>query len=390
MRVKQIAYKILGRNTIPGAKRILNKFRTGKKDIVCSLPMKSISLGYHTACGYYDWNPQQGDILLCYTADKNMSAADIYVYNLLNDKEIKLATTNVVNWQQGSRLRYIDLNAFIYNDYMDNSYCSIEVTERGSKQHRYPIYDVHSGVGVSLDFNRLGHLRPGYGYTKKPLVSIKKDDVALFVFSLQNDEVLYEVTFEKIIECIGKEVDLQKCYINHVSFSPSGTKFMFFFVEIEAKRHMCYLCIYENGTIRCIERERSSSHYTWKDDNTLLITSYDTQHRCGYYIYDLQNESVVALMPDKLNCDGHPTYVDDNLILSDTYPDKAGYQKILLICTDDQTVKTIAEIYSTALHIGVERCDLHPRYLKVANKVCVDADVHGKRKIYIVGMESVR
>ncbi len=387
MNLKNIVYLLVGRNTITRAKRVYYKYRSRKKDIECNSSYKVISHGYHTCCGYYDWDPFSHGKLLFYTADRKMSSAEIFTYSFYDEEYKRISTANVVNWQQGSRLRYLNFDRIIFNDFIDDEYCSVEYLNSNRKIHKYPIYDANSEIGISLDFNRLGYLRPGYGYTRKPMKQIGENDCAIRVFSMSDDSEIFSITYGHLIGCIGKNVILQNCYVNHISLSPSGNKFMFFFVEIERNRHMCYLCVCENNKLTCLEKERSASHYTWKNDNELLVTTYDEHHKCGYFLYNLLEKTRVQLLSNSLLYDGHPTYINDYLILSDTYPDKTGHQKLLLINTNTNNIETLAEIYSTIKHIGVCRCDLHPRFLKSVQKACIDADIDGRRKIYIIDIE---
>ena len=95
-------------------------------------------------------------------------------------------------------------------------------------------------------------------------------------------------------------------------------------------------------------------------------------------------------MADKLIKDGHPTYINDDCIITDTYPDKAGFQEILFVDITRGRIQQCVSIYSTSKHLGVERCDLHPRIAKDNKKVIFDADVDGHRRIYTFDIEEIK
>ena len=65
-----------------------------------------------------------------------------------------------------------------------------------------------------------------------------------------------------------------------------------------------------------------------------------------------------------------------------TYPDAAGFQRILLVDIANERINECVSIYSSAKHVGVERCDLHPRISKETNEVYFDADIDGHRRVY--------
>ena len=47
-------------------------------------------------------------------------------------------------------------------------------------------------------------------------------------------------------------------------------------------------------------------------------------------------------------------------------------------------------IYSSAKHLGEKRCDLHPRVSLNSGKVYFDADIDGKRRIYVFKLEDIQ
>ena len=75
------------------------------------------------------------------------------------------------------------------------------------------------------------------------------------------------------------------------------------------------------------------SHYTWLDDNKVLAYLSMHDNEDAYYVINVNNLNYTK--PKNLNTiangDGHPTLIDENNIITDTYPDRYGYQKFLCI-----------------------------------------------------------
>lgn len=365
--------------------RVIRFKLSGKKKILCKYPISVISHGFHSSCGYYDFNPILDGKLAFFSTDRKYKTASNYLFDIDSGKTTLIGNSKLVNWQQGNRLRWIKKSKLIYNDFINDHYVSIEDDVGKSLIHYLPVYDSRENVAISIDFNRLGYLRPGYGYTKFPFEKgITENSIAITIFDLNNDSIIRQIKYGDIVKAFDRKFNLDKCYVNHICISRSPNTFLFFFIEIIEKNHQCNLCLYNNGTISIIEDELSASHYAWKNEYEILFTAYNKNNECGYYLYNTHTGKKERILPDILIRDGHPTFIDDNVFISDTYPDDEGFQTVFMV---DQCVKKIdvlASIYSTSKHIGVKRCDLHPRYDSESGSVILDADIDGKRRIYII------
>ena len=383
--LKRAVYRVIGESTLYRGKRVLRKWLSGRKNVDTALAYRTISVGHHTSCGYYDWDPVRDGTLLLTASDKRLRKATVCGVDLATLETRPMAETVAVNWQQGCRLRWVAENRLLYNDFQGGQYVCVEVADGEERVHPYPVYDATAEVAVSLDFERLGRLRPGYGYTLRgDHAAIGPETAAMRVYRVRDDALLAEIPYRALMDALALSVKLDACYVNHVSFSPDGSQFLFFFVEIVGGRHLCRMGVYrmESGKIAFAETALSVSHYTWKDAHTILATAYDDRRRCGYYLYTLPGMSRETVMPDKLKQDGHPTYINPGQFITDTYPDAAGYQELRLVTPERDEVRVLARLYSTARHLGENRCDLHPRYSARAQAVFVDADIRGRRKVY--------
>ncbi len=386
---KKIVKKFIGEYTLSSIKRVICKIRSGKETIITKYPLRVISEGKHTSCGYYDHTPVCSNKLLYISTDSNMKT----VFNHCLDFETCCQTytvSNIANWQQGNRLFWIEKDRYIYNDFEKGAYVSKEINRGETMTHPWPVYDANGQIAVSLDFSRLGSLRPGYGYSELPPTDITENAIAMSIYRLDSEAKICDITYRNLLDALKEKVILSRCYINHISISPKGDRVLFFFIEKKETFHMCYLGIWDSGKIRFLERELSASHYTWKDNDTILTTSYDAQRNCGYYLYHVSACTRKDVLRDVLIEDGHPTYISEKLFLTDTYPDSAGYQRIKLVNLETGEVETLLEIYSSAKHMGVKRCDLHPRYDSEHEKIYFDANTDGWRRLYLLNLEGHR
>lgn len=385
--LRRMVYRVCGPNIGNQVRRVILFAKSGKKKVNSSVNLSVLGDGYHTSCGYYDFDPVMEGMLAYLTLDRAATKATVWKKDLKTGQKERIENGQIANWQQGNRVRWKDRGTIIFNSIEDGRYVAVESRNGSRRVHPYPVYDVKNNLAVSLDFTRLGWMRPGYGYTLFPMDEITEQSMAVAVYNMDTDQAEQIITYADMLSALGRKVRLENCYINHLCFSPSGDKFLFFFIEIQGNRHMCYLAVCQGGKVEILDRELSASHYTWKNDNVILATSYDEKRNCGYYLYDLVQKNRTQVMPQLLNKDGHPTYINESLVVTDTYPDKEGFQHILLVDCQKETVKDCVAIYSTAKHMGVERCDLHPRFAKETNEVYFDADVDGHRRLYSFRIE---
>lgn len=89
-------------------------------------------------------------------------------------------------------------------------------------------------------------------------------------------------------------------------------------------------------------------------------------------------------MPDKLTVDGHPTIISKDIMITDTYPNNEGFQKVLKVDFNENNIDVIADLYSTAKYLGERRTDLHPRVDLENKRVAIDSNVNGRRKVCIL------
>lgn len=344
--------------------------------------------------GYYDISPYNiSDDTLIYHRRLDDNTVDICRYDLHKRQEEKVANSRAWNWQQGSRLRWIDENIVSFNDYIDGKYVNrmINIWSKEELIIDKPLYDIspNKEIGLSLNFERLGYLRPGYGYRCKNTPATHFNNQGIDIISIKDNSVRVSIDLPRIHKLMKSKVSLDNCYINHLSFSPDSKSFLFFFIEIIDGYHKASLVVYdmEKACFTVLEDEMKVSHYVWSDNKNILCSAYSSPGDCKYYIYNISESSKEIVLPSLLPVDGHPSYLTKDTILTDTYPDANGYQKLYTVNLKSSQEKELLKIYSIPVLTGERRTDLHPRINHSRSKVCIDACVKKNRKIYEITLD---
>lgn len=370
-----------------------------KKTIITNLNYSILKTGYkHTFFGYYDkipFNISNSKILAMATNhDETMiSPQDAVVgyFDRASGELIEIDTTTTWCWQQGCRLMWWDENCVIYNKVVDADYGSIvfDIEKKQTiKQYNFPIYDKTSDnkYALSLNFSRLHHFRPGYGYvnflTDGDKVKIQEND-GVFLCDLNNNTKKLIISLKNIVE---KDFDERMIdayhYINHLKFSPDNKHFIFYHIwNKNNKRYTrAMFANLEGDILKVFDNNTFLSHYAFKNKDELLIFTKSNQN--GYHLYNFENEIVKIFSPN-LQEDGHPSFVSDYLILTDTYPSRFAREQRLII-TDKERFKVIGKFYAPLKYKGEFRCDLHPRLSSDKKFMAIDVPFFDGRKLIVL------
>lgn len=363
----------------------------------------------HTFFGYYDITPFSGNdqrllAMVTASADHDASAKhDIRVgYFNLEDRDqfVEVGQTATWCWQMGCRLQWYpkDPNRLIfYNTLVENQYGAVvqDINKKNiEKQFNWPIYaiDGDGNIGLSVNFSRLQRLRPGYGYRNLPdnhIAQTSPDNDGIWRIDLEDGsgDLIIDLSRLANFEPLPTMANAQH-YVNHLEFNPSGNRFMFFHLwAVDGKRYNRLMTSDVNGKNLCVlEREGTSSHYAWKSETELLATVHYPKNGVRYNLYTdgIGLKNVVG--KDLLTKDGHPSYSPEgDLLLSDSYPDKFREQHVLLLAKEDKLVD-LKSFYSPLQFRGEIRCDLHPRWNRSGNRICVDTTKSGLRELVLIDL----
>ena len=385
----------------------------------------------HHFFGYYDKCPwdKSGQYLLAMEIDfcdrqpKPGEELTIGMVHLKDDdRYIPLDKTTAWCWQQGTMLQWLgspprqpnkpipdkkddptppadspDMEV-VYNSVKDKEYVAIirHVQSGKTRILPKPIYALSNDgkQAVTLPFDRLHRLRPGYGYCALP--EKHADDPApekygISWMSMTTGKHELVVPIAKL--AANKPDDRFRNahhWVNHLQFNPSGTRFLFLhrWRLLEKPWYTrLYTCKPDGTDLRLISDTGMVSHFDWRDDDTILAWSRTKDHGDRFYLFDInRGDSEPKVVGDGiLTRDGHCSYSPDRRwILNDTYPDAKRLQTLMLF-----NPKTNRRIDLNQFHLppkltGPFRCDLHPRWNRDGTKVCIDSGHEETRQVYVL------
>ena len=346
------------------------KFSTQRPYELYSIPGQNLFFGYYDLPQY---NPDRTKLLAhAISPDANPSRESARLLWIdPADKSIHpFATTRAWCWQQGARLRWhpTQPDTVLFNEFDGTDYhtCQIDLATSRRTRVSKALYDVDSAFrfGLGLDFDRLQRLRPGYGYSCKPDASAK---------DLAPDNGIFRVDFASGREtplfslrdlAHGLDTPSQQHYLNHISISPGGIRFMFFHLwtaSATSPWHMRFYVANTDGSgLTLLEDDVRISHYCWVDDDHLLATRRVEGKTFQHVLYNLADGTQVVNVSPEINVDGHPSPLGNGFI-TDTYPKRDLMQYVYLSDFAGTWAKEILRLYADPLRYGETRCDLHPR-----------------------------
>jgi hypothetical protein len=361
-----------------------------------------------TFFGYYDKSPinESNHFIIFHSTNiktKNKptpNPINIVLYDCTEKEILTKLTSNAYNWQQGSKLQWINKNKFIFNDYnrKTNNYCAriIDINEPDSEQAiDFPIYDVHSDFALSLNFDRLNLLRPDYGYRNRCVnyKDLSNYDDGIFYIELENNTSRLIISIDEVINLHFKEnMKNAKHWFNHIMISPNGDKFMFLHRWLVGNRKFDSLIVsdIDGANVSVLADDDMVSHCSWYGNNKIISYMRDMVLGDKYFLIDLGLKTKTILgkgVLDKFG-DGHPSVIND-LLLFDTYPNKARMKELFLFYMRENRLVEVGEFYESMKFSGETRCDLHPRFSNCGSYIFIDSVHSGKRKLYRISLDKV-
>ena len=125
---------------------------------------------------------------------------------------------------------------------------------------------------------------------------------------------------------------------------------------------------------------------TLQEYGMLVQQFLDRHHQeAGHILED--NSSMMApvglkILPEDGHCSFRPG--NENCFLADTYPNNNSRQQLLAYNMNNDNMLILGDFYSPSTHAGKGyRCDLHPRWSRCGNYVCIDSLQNGTRQMYV-------
>lgn len=378
-------------------------------------PLHQVTFGpRHHFFGYYEkppWNAS-GRLLLAHEADFNDRPPDpndsVTVGTLClddNNRFTALGKTQAWNWQQGAMLQWHPANPdqwFLHNDRHKGRFMGILRDTEGTELKRYeqPIYAVtpDGRYAYSLNFARLHRYRPGYGYAggTDPWADDphpEADGIHRLDLSTGDSELI--VSLHQLAHTNPRQ-DMRGMFhwVNHIQVAPDGSRFAFFHIWRVGEtgwRVRLYTADPDGSHLNCLLDTNFISHYDWLDNQKIMIWARELDTRGNFFLCDDSDNSRRIIGEGVLNEDGHCTFSPNrHWVLNDTYPDTHGLRTLMLYRWRDSKRIDLARLYSPKERWwGEIRCDLHPRWNRPGNQICIDSVHTGERQMYVIDVSSI-
>lgn len=362
----------------------------------------------HHFFGYYDkspWNASQS-LLLAHESDFNDRAPEagdtVRIGTVQADEKrfMPLAETPAWNWQQGAMLAWFPGGAehtLVHNDRRNGTAIGVLRDISGTELRCYdrPIFALapDGKLAWSLNFARLATHRPGYGYAgiRDPWADeLQPSADGIHQIELETGRSNLVVSTAELAQQDPTPAMVgQYHWLNHIQPSPKGTRIAFFHLWREGKQGWgvrLYVCAPDgSGLFRALDTGRIS-HYEWYDEDRLLI--WARRHEGGerFLLVDVRDGSYSTFAEGVLTEDGHDSFSPDRRwVLNDTYPDRHDMRTLMLVRWPEGKRIDIARVYSPkSKWWGEIRCDMHPRWSRDGQQVCIDSVHDGTRQMYVL------
>ena len=401
-------YPKLKRQVKKAYQRINYLFYKKNTSFICSYPIQKISYNREESFfGYYDKSPMSENSQhiifhssIFQTSNKPEPGRNlnIILLNTKDNKFHKIGETSAWNWQQGSRLQWIDSNRFVFNDFdrNKNEYVAriFNVEENNFENDLdFPVNDVFNDMSISLNYDRLTLLSPDYGYfassVKKydELPPLSEDGIYKTTISKNKTTLLY--SFESIIHTHYNDSMKQAQHqVNHIMISPDGSRFIFIhrWFSKGIKYHGLMVAGSDGSSLKCLIDNVMISHCTWKE-NEEIICYMEYKGMAGYHKIDLNTNKIYPLTINNkvVIGDGHPN-VFNGLMVFDSYPDKRRMKDLYLFDLQTKKAEKVGEFFEPFKYYEDTRCDLHPCWSYNGKQIFINSAHEGQRFLYQIDL----
>lgn len=337
--------------------------------------------------GYYDISPfnfSEDSIVVHGQKEQSSESVDILIYSLKNKCFKILGSTYAWTYQQGSRLMWFDNNIIIFNSYEkdETRYFSILLNVVTGEEERipYPIQVLYKNkYFLSINYYHLFQTGTEYGYKYED--NNNKDTLIRYDLSTREAKtILFLRDCER--KLTKNYCSPERHHFNHFLISPSGESFIFIFRFYSNGRRVDNLMYYSftKRQLQILIEDEVISHCTWRNEKEFLVWA-KINSKEGYFLYNIIDNNFKLLY--ETGYDGHPTFISESKIITDTYPDRIFRQSLYVLDLDSMEKKILHEQKHPSIYSPDSRCDLHPSLSPLKKLYQIDIIDDSRRKIIV-------
>lgn len=329
----------------------------------------------------------------------------------------KLGESRAWGWQQGCMLQWIpgSRSEIIFNDREGDRYVSRVVDVFSGKTRTLPraIYALSPDGrwAVGTEFNRIQHLRPGYGYAgiPDPFFDEKAPaPIGIYRLELKTGEsrLLMSLAEAAALPHQGASVADNFHWFNHLLINTDGSRITFLHrwrKALEDRQVMArtnfvtrMFTIDPDGSDRfIIDPSGFTSHFVWRDPTHLCAYTKPAGMPQAFYVLEDRTGKIEPIETEKMPVNGHQTYLPKRAnawLLNDNYAQPNGNRNqvpYLYHLPTDRRID-LGRFPAGTDYVGEWRCDLHPRASNDGNFVCIDSTHGGNgRQMYLLDLRPV-
>jgi len=412
-RLERIVYNLLKDNT--ALKLIIKRiYQTlfliiKPKKVTCNFEM-TVAEGYFF--GFHDKSPWSinnsyilahkiGSTWKDFPHEDSEIEVGYFTDNRLNEF-ITIGRTKCWNWQQGSMLQWLgNKELIIYNNWYGNGVVSAIVDLQGKPVKTIPFptgaVSQDGRFIASYDFERLNIGMYGYGYANES-VRIKSTDtdipgnLGFTIYDLDNDIIVTKSSIFHINESLkDRKLTDGYLFVTHFLFSPGCERIFFLLRSYKKGRRLVsriISCDLDGSNLHVFQTGNMVSHFTLVNNDKVLAYCSNVDEREGYYLFTDRNDDYQSIGEEFYSYDGHPQYsTANNSFVTDSYPNRRRLQELSIFNLDDNKKFVVGRYFSPMSYINELRCDLHPRWDRAGQKICIDSTFTGQRALCIVELE---